>query len=45
MIAKACKQSKKLGTDFLDLYLLHWRGRVPLAETIEGRENLSKEGK
>ncbi|HEX3136961.1 MAG TPA: aldo/keto reductase, partial [Casimicrobiaceae bacterium] len=30
----ACKRSlKRLGTDHLDLYLLHWRGDVPLAET------------
>lgn len=46
MIAKACENSlKRLGTDHLDLYLLHWRGRVPLAETIEGMEKLRKEGK
>lgn len=42
----SCEQSlKRLGTDHLDLYLLHWRGRVPLAETIEGMEQLKKEGK
>jgi diketogulonate reductase-like aldo/keto reductase len=34
-----------LGTDHLDLYLLHWRGSVPLAETIEGMEKLRKDGK
>ncbi|WP_341357262.1 aldo/keto reductase [Rossellomorea sp. y25] len=46
MIDKACENSlKRLGTDHLDLYLLHWRGRVPLAETIEGMEKLRKEGK
>ncbi|MCM3168590.1 aldo/keto reductase [Peribacillus frigoritolerans] len=46
MIAKACENSlKRLGTDHLDLYLLHWRGRVPLAETIEGMEKLRKDGK
>lgn len=46
MIAKACENSlKRLGTDHLDLYLLHWRGRVPLAETIEGMEKLRKEEK
>ena len=40
MISKACENSlKRLETDHLDLYLLHWRGRVPLAETIEGMEN------
>ncbi|OXS76762.1 aldo/keto reductase [Domibacillus enclensis] len=42
----SCEQSlKRLGTDHLDLYLLHWRGRVPMAETIEGMEQLKKEGK
>ena len=31
----ACEASlKRLGTDRLDLYLLHWRGSVPLAETV-----------
>src|SRR5262245_53115744 len=31
----ACERSLgRLGTDRLDLYLLHWRGRVPLAETV-----------
>jgi len=45
-IATACENSlKRLGTDRLDLYLLHWRGRVPLEETIEGMERLKKEGK
>src|ERR1700709_1979478 len=32
-------------TDHLDLYLLHWRGSVPLAETVEGMEALKKAGK
>src|SRR6478752_1359477 len=46
MISKACENSlKRLGTDHLDLYLLHWRGRVPLEETIEGMEKLREEGK
>ncbi|MFJ5624141.1 aldo/keto reductase [Peribacillus loiseleuriae] len=45
-ISTACENSlKRLGTDHLDLYLLHWRGRVPLDETIEGMEKLKKEGK
>jgi len=45
-IITACENSlKRLGTDHLDLYLLHWRGRVPLAETIEGMEKLREAGK
>jgi diketogulonate reductase-like aldo/keto reductase len=32
----ACQRSlRRLGTEWLDLYLLHWRGGVPLAETVE----------
>lgn len=42
----ACERSlKRLGTDHLDLYLLHWRGQVPLAETLEAFAALKKAGK
>lgn len=42
----ACERSlKRLRTDRLDLYLLHWRGRVPLAETVEAFEDLKRAGK
>jgi diketogulonate reductase-like aldo/keto reductase len=42
----ACERSlKRLGTDRLDLYLLHWRGSHPLAETVEAFEALKKDGK
>ncbi|MCJ8025235.1 aldo/keto reductase [Shinella yambaruensis] len=42
----ACEASlKRLGTDHVDLYLLHWRGRHPLAETVEAFEALKAEGK
>jgi diketogulonate reductase-like aldo/keto reductase len=42
----ACERSlQRLGTDQLDLYLLHWRGAVPLAETLEGFEALIRAGK
>lgn len=42
----ACEESlNRLGTDRLDLYLLHWRGRVPLGETIEAMERLVDAGK
>ena len=41
----ACAASlRRLGTDRLDLYLLHWRGRVPLAETVEAMERLVDAG-
>src|SRR6185503_18933405 len=42
----ACDMSlKRLNTDRLDLYLLHWRQSVPLRETLEGFEALKKAGK
>jgi diketogulonate reductase-like aldo/keto reductase len=42
----ACERSlKRLATDRLDLYLLHWRGSHPLAETVEAFEALKKDGK
>jgi diketogulonate reductase-like aldo/keto reductase len=42
----ACERSlRRLATDRLDLYLLHWRGRIPLGETIEAFERLRAEGK
>ncbi|UQZ84213.1 General stress protein 69 [Paenibacillus konkukensis] len=45
-IARSCEQSlKRLKTDRLDLYLLHWRGSIPLEETIEGMERLVEAGK
>lgn len=44
--ALACEQSlKRLGTDHLDLYLLHWRGEHPLEDTVEAFERLREQGK
>ncbi|MBB4005749.1 diketogulonate reductase-like aldo/keto reductase [Aurantimonas endophytica] len=43
---RACEASlRRLGTDRLDLYLLHWRGSVPLAETVAALETLKESGK
>jgi diketogulonate reductase-like aldo/keto reductase len=42
----ACERSlKRLNTDRIDLYLLHWRGSVPLAETMEAFVSLRRAGK
>lgn len=45
-VVAACERSlKRLGTDRIDLYLLHWRGSVPLAETLAGFIALREAGK
>jgi len=42
----ACERSlKRLNTDRLDLYLLHWRGGVPLSEFVEAAEQLKRDGR
>jgi diketogulonate reductase-like aldo/keto reductase len=45
-VPQACERSlKRLCTDRIDLYLLHWRGSHPLAETVAAFEKLKSEGK
>ena len=45
-LPKACERSlKRLGVDAIDLYLLHWRGRTPLSETVEAFQRLRAAGK
>ena len=45
-VVAACERSlKRLKTDRLDVYLLHWRGSVPLAETLEAFAALKQAGK
>jgi diketogulonate reductase-like aldo/keto reductase len=43
---KACEASlKRMKTDRIDLYLLHWQGSIPFAETLAGFDDLLKAGK
>ena len=43
---RACEASlRRMGIERIDLYLLHWRGGVPLAETVEAIETLMAAGK
>jgi len=45
-VAKSCEASlKRLKTDRVELYLLHWSGSYPLAETVRGFEDLLAAGK
>jgi diketogulonate reductase-like aldo/keto reductase len=45
-IFRSCENSlRRLGLDALDLYLLHWRGGVPLAETVACMEELAARGR
>jgi diketogulonate reductase-like aldo/keto reductase len=42
----ACERSlRRLRTDRIDLYLLHWRGRHPLASTVQAFDDLTRAGK
>lgn len=43
---EACERSlRRMKTDYIDLYLLHWRGDVPFAETVEAFQQLKETGK
>jgi diketogulonate reductase-like aldo/keto reductase len=43
---RACEAAlKRMGVEYLDCYLLHWRGSVPLAETMRALERLVRDGK
>lgn len=45
-VLRACERSlQRLGTEYLDLYLLHWRGSSPLAETLAAFGELREQGK
>jgi diketogulonate reductase-like aldo/keto reductase len=45
-LPEACARSlRRLGVECLDLYLLHWRGSVPLADTVEAMERMRAAGK
>jgi diketogulonate reductase-like aldo/keto reductase len=45
MVAACDRSLRRLAIDCIDLYLLHWRGRIPLAETVDGFERLRAAGK
>ena len=45
-VVTACERSlRRLATDRIDLYLLHWRGSIPLGETLAGFQQLQRDGK
>jgi diketogulonate reductase-like aldo/keto reductase len=45
-VAAACERSlRRLGLEHIDLYLLHWRGALPLHDTVAGFEQLRQRGR
>ncbi len=45
LVAALERSLARLRTEFLDLYLLHWRGSVPLEDTVEAMERMREAGK
>ncbi|MEZ5773513.1 MAG: aldo/keto reductase [Hyphomicrobiaceae bacterium] len=45
VIAACARSLRRLGTDRIDLYLLHWQGSHPIEETVEGFEALRRDGR
>jgi diketogulonate reductase-like aldo/keto reductase len=44
-VIEACTRSlRRLNTEYIDLYLLHWRGNVPLSETLDAFQYLKNKG-
>lgn len=45
-LPQACERSlRRLGVETIDLYLLHWRGSIPLADTVQAMERMQAAGK
>lgn len=44
VLAACARSRRRLGLDCIDLYLLHWRGSVPLAQTVRGFQALQQRG-
>ena len=44
-VAACARSLKRLRTDYLDVYLLHWRGDIPLAQTVAAFEELRADGR
>ena len=44
-VVEACERSlRRMGCEYIDLYLLHWPGSVPLSQTFEGLHDLQQRG-
>ncbi|MBD5560348.1 MAG: aldo/keto reductase [Clostridia bacterium] len=45
LIRSAEQSLRRMGTDYMDTYLLHWPGAIPIKDTIAGMEKLLRDGK